>query len=98
MAAPTATADVIRPLRRVEFDQLVALGAFEDEKIELLDGELVAMSPIGTPHSAAVEYLNELLVLALHGRASVRCQSPFAASDLSEPEPDFIVVPRREYI
>ena len=40
-------AEVIRPLRRVEYGQLIALGAFEDEKIELLDGELVAMSPMG---------------------------------------------------
>ncbi|HEX2674857.1 MAG TPA: Uma2 family endonuclease [Polyangiaceae bacterium] len=98
VAAIPASAEVIRPLRRVEYDQLIALGAFEDEKIELLDGELVAMSPIGTRHSAAVMELTELLVLALNGRASVRCQSPFAASDISEPEPDFTVVPRGAYI
>jgi len=98
-ATPTtpATAEVIRPLRRVEYDQLIRLGAFEDEKIELLDGELVAMSPLGTAHCSAVEKLNELLVLALHRRAAVRCQCAFAASELSEPEPDFMVVPRKEY-
>jgi Uma2 family endonuclease len=95
-SAPTA-AEVIRPLRRAEYDQLIALGAFEDEKIELLDGELVAMSPIGTAHNSVVQRLNELLVLALHGRAWVRCQLSFAASDLSETEPDFIVAERREY-
>jgi Uma2 family endonuclease len=93
----TAAAEVIRPLRRVEYDQLIALGAFEDERIELLDGEMVAMSPIGTAHNSVVQKLNELLVLALHGRASVRCQSSFAASELSEPEPDFAIVPRGEY-
>lgn len=37
----------VRPLRRVEYDQLVALGAFEDEKLELLYGALVPMTPIG---------------------------------------------------
>ncbi|HYQ03879.1 MAG TPA: Uma2 family endonuclease [Polyangiaceae bacterium] len=98
MAANTATAEVIRPLRRVEYDQLVALGAFEDEKIELLDGEMVAMSPIGTLHSSAVQRLTELLILALHARASVYCQSPFAASELSEPEPDLLVAPRGDYL
>jgi len=82
----------------VEYDQLIALGAFEDEKIELLDGELVAMSPTGTPHASAVQHLNELLILALHERAVVRCQSPFAASELSEPEPDFIVTRRGDYL
>ncbi len=96
--ATAASAEVIRPLRRAEYDQLIALGAFEDEKIELLDGELVAMSPIGTPHGSAVQKLNELLVLALHGRAVVRCQLPFAASEISEPEPDFIVVPPGDYL
>jgi Uma2 family endonuclease len=95
--AIASTAEVIRPLRRVEYDQLARLGAFEDEKIELLDGEMVAMSPIGPPHDAAVQKLTELLVLALHGRAWVRCQSSFAASELSEPEPDLAVVPRSNY-
>ena len=93
----TSAAEVIRPLRRVEYDQLVALGAFEDERIELLDGELVAMSPIGAPHSGAVQKLNRLLVLALEGRAAVRCQCPFAALEHSEPEPDFTVVPSADY-
>jgi len=93
----TSAAEVIRPLRRVEYDQLVALGAFQGERIELLDGELVAMSPIGTPHSSAVQKLTRLLVLAMEGRAGVRCQLPFAALELSEPEPDFVVVPSADY-
>jgi Uma2 family endonuclease len=97
-ASTTATTEVIRPLRRVEYDQLIALGAFEDEKIELLDGEMVAMSPTGMPHGSAVQFLTELLILALHGRATVRCQLPFAASELSEPEPDLIVVPLGDYL
>lgn len=97
-ATTTATAEVIRPLRRVEYDQLAVLGAFEDERIELLDGEMVAMSPIGTRHDSAVQQLTELLVLALHGRASVRCQSSFAASEISEPQPDFSIVARGDYI
>jgi len=93
----TSAAEVIRPLRRVEYDQLVALGAFQNERIELLEGALVAMSPIGAPHGATVQRLMRLLVLALEGRAAVRCQSPFAALEFSEPEPDFSVVPLAEY-
>ena len=92
-----ASAEVIRPLRRVEYDQLVALGAFQDERIELLDGALVAMSPIGPPHSSAVQKLTEWFVLALRERASVRCQMSLAAGDLSEPEPDLAIVSRGEY-
>jgi Uma2 family endonuclease len=81
----------------VEYEQLVALGAFQDERIELLEGALVAMSPIGTLHNSTVQKLNRLLVLALEGRAAVRCQSSFAALEFSEPEPDFAVVPPGEY-
>jgi Uma2 family endonuclease len=86
-------AEVIRPLRRVEYDRLVALGVFQDERVELLDGTIYAMSPIGIPHNYAVQELNELLVLALHGRAKVRPQMSYAASELSEPEPDLMVTP-----
>jgi len=86
-------AEVIRPLRRVEYDQLVALGVFQDERVELLDGTIYAMSPIGIPHNFAVQELNELLVVALHGRAKVRPQMSFAASELSEPEPDLTITP-----
>jgi Uma2 family endonuclease len=89
----TAPAEVIRPLRRVEYDRLVALGVFEDERVELLDGALYAMSPIGIPHNFAVQELTEILVLALRGRAKVRPQMSFAASELSEPEPDLTVAP-----
>ena len=93
----TSAAEVIRPLRRVEYDQLVKLGAFQNERIELLEGALVAMSPIGTSHDWTVQKLNRLLVLALEGRAGVRCQSSFAALEFSEPEPDFAVVPPGDY-
>lgn len=86
-----------RPLRRVEYDRLVALGTFEGERIELIDGALRRMSPIGPPHSSAVDLLNELLVLALARRARIRTQGSFAASELSEPEPDVSVLPLRDY-
>jgi len=93
----TSAAEVIRPLRRVEYDQLVKLGAFQNERIELLEGALVAMSPIGTAHCFSVRKLTELLVLALHGRATVSCQMPFAALEFSEPEPDLSILPLGDY-
>ena len=93
----TATAEAFRPLRRVEYDRLVALGVFENERVELLEGALVTMSPIGAPHNSAVQRLTELLVLALHGRAWIRPQMSFVADDYSEPEPDLTIVPRLDY-
>jgi Uma2 family endonuclease len=95
MAQPAP--ETIRPLRRVEYDQLVQLGAFGGERIELLEGALVQMSPIGSPHAFVVTRLTELLVLSLSGRAMVRVQLPFAAGELSEPEPDFAIVPLGDY-
>ena len=86
-----------RPLRRVEYEQLTALGAFGEERIELLDGVLVPMSPIGPRHSSAVDLLTLLLVRALGDRARIRVQNPFGASDVSEPQPDVLVAPLRSY-
>ena len=93
----TAMSQEVRPLRRREYDQLVALGAFADERLELLEGQLVTMSPVGPPHSSAVQRLTELMLPALLGRARVFSQSPFAALDSSEPEPDVAIVPLGDY-
>jgi len=87
----------IRPLRRDEYDRLVAAGCFEDEKIELLEGLLVEMSPQGVGHAYAIQQLIMLLVPALVGRALVRPQCPLAVSDDSEPEPDLAVLPCGDY-
>lgn len=45
------------PLRRVEYDQLVALRTFDGERIELVGGALRHMSPIGPPHLSTVDDL-----------------------------------------
>ncbi|HEV2271948.1 MAG TPA: Uma2 family endonuclease [Steroidobacteraceae bacterium] len=63
-----------------------------DERVELIEGEVVRMPPIGDRHGSAVEELNELLVQAVAGRARVRCQMPVRLSNYSEPQPDFAVM------
>jgi len=87
----------LRPLRRAEYDRLVELGYFEDEKIELLNGLLVAVSPPGVGHSHAIRRLTELFMRGVGDRAAVQCQLPIGASDDSEPQPDISVVPRGDY-
>lgn len=87
----------IRPLFRDEYDKLAALGAFDDERLELLEGALVEMSPPGPPHSSTVDKLNMLFAPALVGRAIVRVQGPFAAENISEPEPDVMVIRLGDY-
>lgn len=82
----------LRPLRREEYDRLVELGFFQDERLELLKGRLVLMSPQNAPHATAVRKLNKLLVRLCGDVADVRPQSPILAGEDSEPEPDFAVV------
>lgn len=86
-----------RPLKRSEYDRLVAMGAFEDERVELLYGTLVAMSPQDPGHTSPIGQLTMLLVPALVGRALVRVQAPLVAADESEPEPDLAIVPIGDY-
>lgn len=83
----------VRPLRRAEYDRLVEMGQFEGERIELLYGRIVAMSPQGDEHAGVIARLSRILTFALGDRAWVLVQSPFVASDTSEPEPDLAVVP-----
>jgi Uma2 family endonuclease len=89
--------DNIRPLKRSEYDRLVELGAFGDERLELLRGMLVARSPQGSRHAEAVRRLTRILLQALGERATVGPQVPFAALPDSEPEPDLSVVPPGDY-
>jgi Uma2 family endonuclease len=88
----------IRPLRREEYDRMVDLGLFGDERVELLAGMLVEMSPQGSRHAEAISRVSRVFFrLDLDGRAAVRIQLPLALGDLSEPEPDLAVVPAGDY-
>ena len=86
-----------RPLSRHEFDALVALGAFADERAELLRGVVVAMTPSRPPHASVIQELTGLLVGALGNRAGVRVQLPLALTEDSEPEPDLAIVEPGDY-
>ena len=87
----------VRPISRLEFNQLAAMGMFEDERVELLRGSIVVMTPIDPPHAHGVMWLNRPLTLALGERAMVTCQSPLAISDESQPQPDIAVLPFKSY-
>jgi Uma2 family endonuclease len=89
----------VRPLKRVEYEKLVVEGCFEGEPVELLWGRLVRMSPQKSLHAAVIQLLNKHFVLAVAPSeyADVRIQSPFAATNDSEPEPDVAVVPHGSY-
>jgi len=64
----------------------------EDDRVELIEGEIIAMSPIGSRHAACVTALDISLNWALGGMTIVRVQNPIRISEHSEPEPDIAVV------
>ncbi len=62
-----------------------------EDRVELIDGEIIDMPPIGLDHAATVDELNEKLVLACTGKAIVSVQNPVSVDRLNEPQPDFVV-------
>ena len=68
----------------------------ENERVELIRGEIVKMSPIGIHHANCVDSLTELFILRLGKTVTVRVQNPVRLNDNSEPEPDIALVERRQ--
>ncbi|CAN5802043.1 Uma2 family endonuclease [soil metagenome] len=91
VALSTDPAIRLRGLRRPEYDRLVLAGAFAGERVELLGGALIEVSPQGSRHAWVITELGEILTLALHGRYKVRQEKPLAVDGESEPEPDLAV-------
>jgi Uma2 family endonuclease len=83
-----------RPITRAEYLRMGEAGLFENERVELIEGVVVRETPHGAPHDDTVERLTELLVPRLVGRARVRVQLAFAASEYSEPLPDVAIIPK----
>src|SRR5664280_2182848 len=63
-----------------------------DERLELIAGEVIQMSPIGWRHARCVNNLNALLVQALSGQAVISVQNPVILSARDEPQPDLAVL------
>ena len=100
VTAPSAT-PALAPHRFTVADYYRMLEAgilHEDDRVELLGGQVVEMSPMGAPHAAATERVRHVLSGALGSRAQVRDQKPLALGEYDEPEPDLAVVrPRADF-
>lgn len=64
----------------------------EADRVELIDGEIVKMAPIGGPHAWVVDRLGALFVLGAHERAHVSMQNPLVLSEHDEPQPDVMLL------
>lgn len=73
--------------RMIEADILT-----ENDKVELIHGEIIEMSPIGYKHIAAVNRISNILKEVLGKKAIVSVQNPIPVSDHSEPEPDITLL------
>jgi Uma2 family endonuclease len=90
------------PRRLLTVDEYHRMGEVgiltDDDRVELIEGELVAMAPIGTEHIAASNALTRMLVLAVGERGIVSVGNPVRLTRYSEPQPDFsILKPRGGY-
>lgn len=86
-----------RPLTVSEYHQMAEAGILgEDDPVELLDGRLLTMSPIGPAHLHCVNRLTELLSRRVYGRspapARISVQNPIRLSATSEPESDLALL------
>ena len=78
-----------------EFHKLWEVGIFQrEDRVELLDGEIIVMSPIGIRHVQAVNWINECLVEQARRRYLVSPGNPVWLHEYSEPQPDMMLVPR----
>jgi Uma2 family endonuclease len=65
-----------------------------DERVELLEGVIVGVSPQNAHHAIVVERLNDPLFIKLPAQFVIRCQLPLALLDTDEPEPDIAIISR----
>ena len=100
MNVATVSADVQERLRRIrvgEYHRMIEAGILrEGERVQLIDGMLVAMTPQGRAHAFVIQELNRILVRRLGDDFRVLSQLPLTLPGDSEPEPDLAVVRARE--
>lgn len=86
-----------RPLTVAEYHRMGEVGILtEDDRVELIEGQLIATSPIGSAHAGTTNKLNRLLVRVVGDRGVVAVGNPVQLDDLSEPQPDFTVLKPRD--
>ncbi len=78
---------------RDEFEHMVAVGGFPPEmRVELLDGEIIDISPQKSAHATAVDLVEQALRVCFGAGFYIRGQKPLALDAYSEPEPDVAVI------
>jgi len=106
VAATAATVETPEPLTPhryrltvAEYHRLGENGIFdEDSRVELIEGDLIAMPPIGEQHASKTRRLNRLFSLQVGDTAIVDVQNPVMLDARSEPQPDMVLLkPRPDF-
>lgn len=80
-----------------EYHRMAEAGILnEDDRVELIRGEIVQMTPIGSRHASCVARLTDVLLGSLRGRAVLWPQNPLTILPDSEPQPDVILLRYRD--
>jgi Uma2 family endonuclease len=80
-----------------EYERMGETGMFPpDARVELIEGEIIEMSPIGSRHAACVKLLNLILIQQVGDKAIVSTQDPIRLNDISEPQPDLALLKFRQ--
>ena len=82
-----------------EYYQMADAGILhEDDRTELIDGEVILMPPIGDPHASNVDRTNRIFWRAFDDVAIVRCQGHIRLDEHNQPQPDFALLhPRPDF-
>jgi Uma2 family endonuclease len=81
-----------------EFHQMASAGLLDEtDRVELIEGEMIDMAPIGSKHAYLVDKLAQVLTRKC-GSQLVRVQNPIRMGERSEPQPDIAVVKGRNYM
>ncbi|MEE8601326.1 Uma2 family endonuclease [Euzebya tangerina] len=84
----------VRGLRSEEYMALFEMGAFEGERVELIGGQVIRVSPMSDPRAWTIMRLNAQLASLMSSGYDVRVQLPVDVSEYSMPEPDVSIHPR----
>lgn len=94
----SSTATSKRLISSEEYYKMAETGMLmPDEKVELINGEIYTMSPIGKRHASTVDQVNALFITAFIHQFTIRIQNPIHIDQWNEPEPDIAVVELKDH-
>jgi Uma2 family endonuclease len=96
---PTMRIEATKKLFTVdEYYRMAEVGILgPEDRVELIDGEIIEMSPIGYKHAGCVLWLTNALTIAFRRKALLNPQNPLRLSNYTEPEPDIVLLkPRKD--